>query len=193
MLDEEYRPDQIAEYGRAVQDAAVDRMRPHLRLTRIGVAVAAVAVVLDIAALITFPVFAGGTGSASAVVALVAGILLLAVAGWQLVCWQLAFAEWRGGPDRNLNQLALISYVAHWASYALAVVALLSAMAASRESGWSSTSAVLTTLGLVCAIGGQVLAGVQYLRTAGPPGTIPAHMRRLIERERQRSGQGRRG
>ncbi|GAB3743959.1 hypothetical protein [Microlunatus parietis] len=192
MLDEEYRPDQIAEYGRAVQDAAVERMRPHLLLTRIGVAVAAAAVVLDAAALITFPVFAGsGTGPAAAVVALVAGILLLVVAGWQLVCWQLAFAEWRGGPDRNLNRLALISYVAHWVSYLLAVVALLAAMAASRESGWSSTSAVLTTLGLVCAIGGQVLAGVQYLRTAGPPGTIPAHMRRLIERERKRAERGR--
>jgi hypothetical protein len=64
-------------------------------------------------------------------------------------------------------------------------------MAASQESGWSSTSAVLTAFGLAFAIGGQVLAGVQYLRASGPPGTIPAHMRRLIERDRARAGRTR--
>jgi len=188
MLDEEYRPDQITEYGTAAQDAAVQRMRPHLRLTRIGVAVAAVAVLLDAAALVTFPIFAGlGPTRAWVIIALVAAVLLLAIAVSQLVCWQLAFAEWRGGPDRDLNRLALISYLAHWGSYLVVLVALFAAMAASRESGWSSSSAVLTALGLAFAIGGQVLAGVQYLRTAGPPGTIPAHMRRLIERERARA------
>ncbi|HLT59864.1 MAG TPA: hypothetical protein VK020_01650 [Microlunatus sp.] len=192
MLDEEYRPDQISEYGRDVQDAAVQRMRPHLRLTTAGVVVAAVAVPLDIAAVVTFPVFSEtAPGRAWAVVALVAAVLLLGVAGFQLVCWRLAFAEWRGGPDRNLNRLALISFVLHWVSYLFALVALFAAMAASQESGWSSTSAVFTALGLVFAIGGQVLAGVQYLRTSGPPGTVPAHMRRLIQRERERAARGR--
>lgn len=194
MLDEEYRPDQITEYGTAAQDAAVQRMRPHLRLTRVGVVAAALAVPLDVAALVTFPMFAGtGPTRAWAITALVAAVLLLVIAVFQLICWQFAFAEWSGGPDRDLNRLALISFVAHWVSYLVVLVALFAAMAASQESGWSSTSAVLTAFGLAFAIGGQVLAGVQYLRTAGPPGTIPAHMRRLIERERargRRSGAG---
>ena len=192
MLDEEYRPDQITEYGTAAQDAAVQRMRPHLRLTRIGVVVAAIAVPLDVAALVTFPIFAGlGPTRAWAVTALVAAVLLLAIAAFQAVCWQFAFAEWRGGPDRDLNRYALISYIAHWASYLVVLLALFAAMAASKESGWSSASAVFTALGLAGAIGGQVLAGVQYLRASGPPGTIPSHMRRLIEREQARADRSR--
>ena len=41
-------------------------------------------------------------------------------------------------------------------------------------------------MNLFFVIGAEVLAGVQFLRPGGPPGTLPAHLRRLIERSRQR-------
>jgi len=39
---------------------------------------------------------------------------------------------------------------------------------------------------LVLLLAAQVLAGVQYLRPSGPPGTVPTHMRRMMERQSRR-------
>ena len=55
--------------------------------------------------------------------------------------------------------------------------------------GWLSVDVaalLVAPLGVVILIAAQVLAGVQYLRPSGPPGTLPAHMRRLIDRAQQR-------
>jgi hypothetical protein len=40
---------------------------------------------------------------------------------------------------------------------------------------------------LLLVIAAQVLAGVQFLRPSGPPGTLPAHIRRLKEQSRMRN------
>jgi len=40
---------------------------------------------------------------------------------------------------------------------------------------------------LIFVLAAQVLAGVQFLRASGPPGTIPAHIRRLKELSRDRN------
>jgi hypothetical protein len=40
---------------------------------------------------------------------------------------------------------------------------------------------------LLFVFAAQVLAGVQFLRPSGPPGTLPAHIRRLSRRSRYRN------
>ena len=71
--------------------------------------------------------------------------------------------------------------------YAAALAALLSCMAGSAAAGWSSASAVLLAVTLFFVLAAQVLAGVQFLRPSGPPGTLPAHIRRLSVRSRYRN------
>src|SRR3712207_2360194 len=97
MQDAEYRAEQIAAYGSTEQPAIAARMTPHLRLTQLGVACAAVAVVLGAVAVALFPSFTGGSeGRGWAVTALVAAILMLAICVIQLVVWRIAMASWRG-------------------------------------------------------------------------------------------------
>ena len=60
-------------------------------------------------------------------------------------------------------------------------------MEGSAAAGWSSASAVLLAVVLIFVFAAQVLGGVQFLRTSGPPGTLPAHIRRMKERSRYRN------
>jgi hypothetical protein len=61
-------------------------------------------------------------------------------------------------------------------------------LAGMADAGWSATAGILLAVTMVLIIAGQVLAGVQYLRPSGPPGTVPAHMRRLVRRAEARQG-----
>ncbi len=60
-------------------------------------------------------------------------------------------------------------------------------MAGSAEAGWTAAAATLLALTLLMILAAQVLGGVQFLRPSGPPGTLPAHMRRLIQRAQPRA------
>ena len=69
----------------------------------------------------------------------------------------------------------------------MALVALIGAHRRQRRRpAGRRTPPALLALALLFVLAAQVLAGVQYLRASGPPGTLPAHMRRLIERSRAR-------
>lgn len=188
MRDARYSPDQIGAYGATVQPAVAARMTPHLRMTEVGAAAALLAVVLAVVAVIRFPSFAGtgGTGIAWAVTALVGALLILAVCVIQVAVWLRAMASWRGRRVQDLHGEARLSWVAHLASYPAVLVALLGSIAGSIYATSTATSSVLLGLSLFFVLVAQVLAGVQYLRPSGPPGTLPAHMRRLVERSRQR-------
>ena len=194
MRDEGYEPSQIAPYGSGAQPAIVARMRPHLRMTQAGNAAALVAVGLGAAAVARFPDFTGqGRGVAYAVTALVCAALMLGICTTQQIIWLRAMAVWSGRRSGPLERLTLVSWILHLASYAVVLVALWAGIAGSAEAGWTASAATLLAVSLACTIVAQVLAGVQYLRTSGPPGTVPAHMRRLLEREaakvrRERSG-----
>ena len=187
MRDAEYRAEQIAAYGSTEQPAIAARMRTHLRLTQVGVACGAVAVVLGAAALAMFPSFTGGSeGRGWAVAALVAAIVMLAICVLQLFVWRIAMASWRGVRPEDLHTEARLSWIAHLVSYPVALVGLLAGMAGSAAAGWTATSAVLLAFTLLFTLAAQALAGVQFLRPSGPPGTLPAHMRRLIARAQPR-------
>ncbi len=183
MRDEDYQAEQIAAYGQAGQPAIAARMRPHLRMTQIGNGAAVLAIVAAVAALVRFPDFTGAaTGRGWAVLALVSSVLLLAICTFQHLAWVRAMAVWAGRRRENLDSMMRISWVLHAVSYAVVIIGLWACIAGSGFIGWTATSAVLLALAMVFMLGAQVLAGVQYLRPAGPPGTVPAHMRRLIRR-----------
>jgi hypothetical protein len=188
MSEDQDQSSQVPAYGATAQPAIAARMAPHLRLTQIGAACGLVSVVAAIAAVVNFPSFAdGGTGLAWAVGALVSAVLMLAICVIQVAVWRRAMASWLGKRAQDLQTEKQLSWIAHLASYAVALAALLSCMAGSAAAGWSSGSAVLLAVSLLFVLAAQVLAGVQFLRPSGPPGTLPAHIRRLNRRSRYRN------
>lgn len=190
MQDAEYRAEQIPAYGSTEQPAIAARMAPHLRLVVIGVVCAAVGVALAAAALAQFPSFTGSDeGRGWAITALVAAVVVLALCVTQLVVWRIAMASWRGVRPEDLRTEARVSWIAHLVSYAVAVVALVACMAGSAAAGWTATSAALLAFTLLLVLAAQSLGAVQFLRASGPPGTVPAHMRRLIARAQPRRPQ----
>jgi cytochrome bd-type quinol oxidase subunit 2 len=188
MRDEEYESDQIAAYGAPEQPAVAARMAPHLRMTLVGAVLAALSVVAAVAALITFPRFttASASGLGWGVLLLLCCVLMLAICAVQLAAWRQAMAWWGGRREVAPAKLAPLSWWLHVVSYLVAVAALWAAMAGSAAAGWSASAAQLLAAALLLVLGAQILGGVQYVRASGPPGTVPAHMRRLLARERAR-------
>jgi hypothetical protein len=188
MREAEYSAGDVAAYGSTEQPAIAARMAPHLRLVQAGLACAVVAVGLAAAALVTFPSFTGRPeGRGWAVTALVAAVAMLAACVVQFAVWRRAMASWRGVRPEDLHAEARLSWIAHLASYGIALVGLIACMAGSAAAGWTATAAGLLAFSLLMMLAAQVLGGVQFLRPSGPPGTLPAHMRRLIERAQPRA------
>jgi hypothetical protein len=178
----------VAAYGATAQPAIAARMAPHLRLTQIGAVCAVVAVIAAAAAVAMFPSFAGaGPGLAWAVGALVSAALMLAICVIQVAVWRRAMASWLGKRVQDLRGEKRLSWIAHLASYAVALAALFTTMVGSAAAGWLSASAFLLGITLLFVLAAQVLAGVQFLRPRGPPGTLPAHIRRLKVQSRYRN------
>lgn len=170
----------VPAYGSSEQPAIADRMTPYLKLTYVGAAAAALAVVAAVIGLVGFPSFASsGTGEGWAVALLVAAVVMLAICLGQVVLWRRAYAAWRGRVTTDLRSESRLSWVLHLLSYAAVLVALLSGIAASAATGFTTAPAVELTLAMALVVLAQVLAGVQFVRPDGPPGTIPAHLRRL--------------
>ncbi len=189
MRDEEYSSKQIAAYGATAQPAIAARMTPHLRMTLIGSVCAALAVAASLMAVLTVPRFNDrNTGPTWAVVALIMAVLMLAICISQVLVWRRAMASWRGVRIQDLRGEARLSWIVHLISYAVVLVGMWACIAGAADIGWSATAGLLLTATMLLLIAGQVLAGVQYLRPSGPPGTIPAHMRRLVRRAERREG-----
>jgi len=188
MRDEEYQADQIAAYGAREQPAVATRMTPHLRMTQVGAGLAVLSVLAALGALLTFPRFttSSASGVGWSVLMLVCCVLMTAICGVQLAAWRQAMAWWLGRREVGPAKLALVSWWLHVASYPVAVAALWASMAGSAAAGWSARAATLLAAALLLVLAAQILGGVQYVRPSGPPGTVPAHMRRLIARERAR-------
>jgi len=188
MRAEEYQDDQIGVHGSGEQPAAAVPMSPHLRLTQVGAALAGLSVLASVGALATFPRFATATatGIGWSVLLLVCCLLMLAICAVQVVAWRQAMAWWRGRRDVGPTRLAPVSWWLHVGSYPVAVAALWAALAGSAAAGWSATAATLLAVALLLLLAAQILAGVQYVRPSGPPGTVPVHLRRLLARERAR-------
>lgn len=187
MRDVDYQPDEIGAYGATAQPAIAARMAPHLRMTQIGAISALVGAVCAVVAVIRFPSFSDGpSGIGWAVTALIAAIAVLAGCVIQVAVWQRAMSSWRGERMQDLHGEARLSWITHLLSYPITLVALLACIAGSSYATWSATSATMLALVLLFVLAAQMLAGVQYLRPSGPPGTLPAHLRRIVRRSQQR-------
>jgi hypothetical protein len=164
-------------------------MARHLRLTQIGAGCAGISVIAAAAAVVMFPSFAGAEpGLAWADGALVSAVLMLAICVIQVVVWRRAMASWLGKRPQDLHGEKRLSWIAHLMSYVVALAALF------RHHGGQRGSWLVIGLGRfvgrhpdIPTLPRRSLAGVQFLRASGPPGTIPAHIRRLKELSRDRN------
>jgi hypothetical protein len=189
VRDEDYAERELPAYGAPAQPAVAARMGPELRKVSLGTGLAALALVVSLLAVWRFPEFAAADSGRDWAITLAGSALaMLAVCGFQLGSWRTALAAWEGRRRVDIRRLSARSWLAHLLSYVSAVVALVAAVAGSAAAGWSAISAVLMVLALVLLGAAQVLAGVQYVRASGPPGTVPAHMSRLLAREDRRTG-----
>ena len=185
QLDDE--PDEAQVFGPAAQPAIAALMAPHLRLTEVGAGCALIGVAAAVAALVAFPRLSQDqAGGLWAVAALLVGCAMFAICAIQVVVWRRALASWAGSQVRDLHGLARLSWLAHVASYGIALLGLITCMTASSYAGWSAASAAFLTVSVLAMLAAQVLAGVQFLRPYGPPGTLPAHIRRLVQRNQHK-------
>jgi hypothetical protein len=178
MRDEQYAPEDLPSYGAHEQPAILSRTTRHLRTTRLGIAVAAVGLACAVGALLTYPDIDGVFSGRGWVVALVwCSVAMLVLCVWQHLSWRRASAVWHGIRDNDLGAMVAVSWILHLVSYAVVLIALVVSVIALFEVGWYATTAIFVVGALLATLGGQVLAGVQYVRAEGPPGTMPAHLR----------------
>ncbi len=184
MRDEEYRADQVPSYGTHEQPAIFARTARHRRTTLVGTLVAVLGLAVSVVSLARYPDLEGSYLGRGWVVAMVgSSAVMVLICAWQHLSWRRASRVWHGDSEDDLALVVAVSWVAHLLSYAVAVTGLVVSMVAIAELGWYATSAVLLMLALVALLVAQVLAGVQYVRTSGPPGAVPAHMHRAVERQ----------
>lgn len=182
MLDEQYTREQIADYGTFAQPAIAARMRGAQRMARIGDAAATLAAVLSVLALINYPHFTGESAYGWAVTAVVTNLVMMAIVAFQHLAWSKAMAEFTGVRDINLDRWAMVSWIVHLVSYPVLALGIWSHPVAIMDVSWLGSSAWLLLGAWICFLLAHGLGAVQYVRTSGPPGTLPTHFRRLIER-----------
>ena len=177
MRDEQYAAQDLPDYGAHEQPALVSRTHGQLRTTLLGTVMAGLGVASAVAGLLTYPDIDGvfqGRGSAQALVAVSAAMFVLCL--WQHLSWRRASDVWHGRRDSDLAAVVAVSWILQLVSYAVAVIALVVCVVALLEVGRFATTAVFLVLALLAVLAGQVLAGVQYVRAEGPPGTMPARL-----------------
>lgn len=154
-------------------------VRRQLLITVIGTVIAAAGLLMAVLGLVAYPWHSGDAASYAITATVGAGLLTLCCLV-NLVGWLVARGS---GVDRVAGPSVLrrVSLGAHVLSYVAVLVGMFGALSASALAGWDSPSGVYFGICFLVIIFGQILAGTQYLRTAGPPGTVPNHLRRLNE------------
>ncbi|GAA3717845.1 hypothetical protein GCM10022204_42220 [Microlunatus aurantiacus] len=173
MRDEQYAAQDLPSYGAHEQPALVSRTHGQLRKTLLGTVVAALGVASSVAGLVSYPDLDGvfqGRGWAQALVAVSAAMLVLCL--WQHLSWRRAIAVWHGERNSDLAAVVAVSWILQLVSYAISVLALVVCAIALIEVGRFATTAVFLVLSLLAVLAAQILAGVQYVRAEGPPGTV---------------------
>ena len=154
----------------AVEPGQAERNR---RATLIGLVLAVGSV---IAALVA-PLFsAAGYSFSWPWLAIAATVAMTAIVGLQFRLW----GRVRRGGD-GVWSWRTASWAAHLLSYLVALLGLFALLVSMNTDGpvWFGFWLwLLAALGLLAA---QASGAVQYLREAGPPGTLPAHLRRLLD------------
>jgi hypothetical protein len=156
------------------------RAQRNAMLVAVGSILATLALILALLALNATTRDAASTTAVPWIITLlVCAGLMGALCVVQQRLWLRAWNAWRADVVVHGQRL---SWVLHLLSYPVVIVGIFAGLAASQDVGFAGTVANFSTLALVPLIGSQVLGAVQHVRTEGPPGTIPTHVRRLSAR-----------
>jgi hypothetical protein len=162
------------------------RAQRNAMLVAVGSILATLAVILSLLAVTAASRGVTTTSALPWIITLLvcAGVLgILCVAQQRL--WLRAWNVWRVDPAARVGER--FSWVVHVVSYPVVVLGIFAGIAASHDVGFAGPVANWSTLALVPLIGAQVVGAVRHVSTAGPPGTVPTHVRRLAARiERSR-------
>ncbi len=158
--------------------AVAERMAPQVRLIRVGVVSALLAVVCAVIALVGFPADAG-RDLGFAIGALVAAVVLSGCCLAQLLIWRRAFGAWRADRVFGADAAVRASWLVHVVSYPVLLAALYLFIEASLLGGMVDAPGYALGVGILLLLIAQTTAAVQYLRVDGGPGTIPNHLRAL--------------
>jgi len=180
VRDEEYSADQIPAYGLRTQPHLAKRGRQTLTTVLIGTALALLSTLAALVAVIGYPSLIGEAGQSEVRVGLWCALGMLLITGYQSVSWYLAWQEWLGRRDFNLNAFALVSYIIQFVSYAVVLAGMWFILSAMLIAGVATLAFWMLAVALIALVAAQIIAATEYLRSSGPAGTVPGHMRALI-------------
>lgn len=113
-----------------------------------------------------------------ALVGNMSAVLLALTSIMQFYLWWRARQEWRGVRDVAVGHWMLPSRLGHWVSYLLVVLIPLAAYQITRRASPEDASWWLALVGAVLGVCGVFFAARMEFDPAGPPGTVPARIRR---------------
>jgi len=181
VRDEEYPPLEIPEYGLRAQPQLAKHARRTLTTVLIGFGLALVSLVCAVIAVVAYPSLVGELGQNEARIAVWCALAMALITGYQAVAWYVAGLEWSGKRDFTLTAFAQVSLVIHFVSYVVVLVGMWFMMSAMVIAGVTSMAFWMLGIGVLALVFAQIVGATEYLRTGGPSGTVPAHMRRLVE------------
>lgn len=187
MRDDQYPPLEIPEYGLRVQPHLAKLGRRTLTTVLIGLGLAVVSLLGSVIAVIVYPSQIGDTGQNEVRVAVWFALAMVLLTGYQAVAWYLAWLEWSGKRDSDLTAFGRVSFVVHVVSYVVVLAGMWFMMTAMVVALTTSAAFWLLAVGVLALVFAQIVGATEYLRTGGPSGTVPAHMRRLIEFNKTRN------
>lgn len=167
--------------GSQPRPLVAERTKGLLQLIRAGVVCGAISAICFVAASLTlvryystsrlWPVVANGSSAV---------LLLLALVQWRI--WERALAEWAGVLDVNLVAWLWPSAAAFWLSLVLGVLVPFAGLQVMGESTPLAPAYWLALVGSLTAIAAAALAGMHRFDPQGPPGSVPAVIRRNLRR-----------
>ena len=177
----------VAAYGATAQPAIAARMAPHLRSPRSGQCVQSLRSSQPLQQSSCSHRSPGPDRTRLGGGALVSAALMLAICVIQVAVWRRAMASWlvsayRICAGRSSSHGSRTSRRTRWPWSFCSPPWRAAPQLAGRP-----PPAVLLGVTLFFVLAAQVLAGVQFLRSSGPPGTLPEHIRRLKVKSRYRN------
>lgn len=187
MRDEQYPPLEIPEYGLRAQPQLARHARQVLTTVGIGFGLAVVALICAVIAVVAFPSLIAEAGQNDARVAVWCALAMVLITGYQVVAWYIAWLEWSGRRDVTLTAFGQVSFVIHIVSYVVVLAGMWFMMTAMVIAQVASMAFWMLAVGVLALVFAQIVGATEYLRTGGPAGTVPAHMRRLVEFNKTRN------
>lgn len=147
----------------------------------VGSVLAVVAFGCTILSLIGYPKDLGAPSWQLYLAIVAAGVLALCCVVL-IVGWLQALRSWGSSDRTDLSGWMKWCFAAHLLSYLAVLFAMYATVAESALVGWNSGTGTFLGLAFIVVIAAQTIAGTQYLRHRGPPGTVPNYLRLLNDK-----------